>query len=82
MADRFKIELDREGVRSLLRSEKALKVCSKYADAAVKKLGDGYEATEWVGKNRANASVAATTYDARRENSENNTILKAVYASD
>ena len=28
MAEKFKIELDKEGVRSLLRSEKVLKVCS------------------------------------------------------
>lgn len=77
-----KIELNREGVRSLLRSEKALEMCSKYADDAVKKLGDGYETSEYIGRNRVNASVAAVTPAARKENSENNTILKAVYASD
>lgn len=77
MAD-VKFELNREGVRELLRSSEMMDICKSYADKARGSLGEGYEVTTKTGKNRVNAEVAAVTYQARRENSENNTILKAL----
>lgn len=74
----IEIELDREGVRELLRSEEMKEICKEYADKALSQLGDGYEVTTYTGTNRVNASVHATTYKARKDNMENNTILKAV----
>jgi hypothetical protein len=73
-----KFELNREGVRELLQSPEMLAVCEEYANNAVAQLGEGYEASTYVGKSRVNASVIATTYKARKENSETNSILKAV----
>lgn len=73
-----KFELNREGVRELLQSPEVLAVCEEYASNAVAQLGEGYEASTYVGKNRVNASVIATTFKARKENSETNSILKAV----
>lgn len=76
--DDVKIVLDKEGVRELLCSEEAKALCKEYADNALAQLGAGHEVTTWTGPNRVNASVRATTYLTRKENSENNTILKAV----
>ena len=42
------------------------------------RCGDGYEMTTHVGKNRVNASVHAKTIKARKDNSKNNTLLKAM----
>lgn len=73
-----KIELNKAGVRELLRSSEMMSICKEHADAALNRLGPGYEVTTHTGKNRVNAEVAAVTWAARKENSENNTILKAL----
>lgn len=72
-------ELDRRGVRYLLRSDEMMQAVKAEADAAVSTLGAGYEADTHVGKNRVNASVYAVTAAAKRENLSQNTILKAVF---
>lgn len=76
---RTKFELNRAGVGELLKSGEMLSVCESYANAIQARCGDGYEVTTHApGKTRVNASVMATTYKARRDNLENNTLLKAV----
>lgn len=74
---RVNFKLNRSGVRELLRSEEAKAVCKGYADAIQARAGDGYEVSTMTGANRANASVYAATVEARRDNYENNTLLKA-----
>lgn len=74
----FKFELNQSGVRELLQSSEMMAICKGYADNALASLGDGYEVSTYVGKSRVNASVIATTYAAKKENSETNCILKAV----
>lgn len=73
---RFK--LNKKGVRELMQSDAMLGICSEYANAALSSLGDGYGVNTYHGKTRVNAEVEAVTAKARRENLENNTILKAV----
>lgn len=73
-----KFELNSEGVRELLKSAEMEQCVSEYANKAVSRLGAGYEASTFQGKNRVNASVMAVTYEAKKENSKNNTILKAI----
>lgn len=75
---KVKVEIKQEGVKELMKSPEMLSICEEYAQNALQKLGDGYEATSMVGKNRCNASVSAVTPKAKKENSEKNTILKAV----
>ena len=77
----IKFELNREGVRELLRSSEMMQICENHANKAQAQLGSGYSVSTHVGKNRVNASVGAQTYAARKENSENNSILKAVLSS-
>ena len=48
------------------------------AEAVRSRCGDGYEVSVHIGPNRANASVSAETPEAKRDNWENNTLLKAL----
>lgn len=73
-----KVVLNRSGVRELLKSEEMMQICKGYAETARGRLGDGYEVTCHVGKNRVNAEIKAVSFGARKENLENNTILKAL----
>ena len=78
---RFKFELDRAGVGELLKSSEMMAICKEHADRALHTLGDGYEVTTHAGKTRVNASVHATSYKARRDAFDNNSIHKAVFGS-
>lgn len=74
----LKVVLNRNGVRDLLQSEEMKRICEEHAQKTLSRLGEGYVATSMVGKTRANASISADSYAARKDNSENNTILKAL----
>ena len=73
---KVKFELNRAGVRELMQSPEAVAVCKSYADKICSIAGDGFEVTTHVGKTRANASVGAATEGARKDNLENNILLK------
>lgn len=75
---KLKFELNKEGVRQLMRSSEMMAVCESYARKAHKELGTGYKVDKYVGTNRVNVSVAADTQSAREENSKKNSILRAV----
>lgn len=78
MSKDFSFKLNRAGVRELLQSDEMVGVLQSYAQSASASLGAGYEITTMVGKNRANARITAVTSEARKDNSKNNTLLKAV----
>ena len=78
MPQKIKFELNREGIKELLKSPKAEEICKEYANKAMMKLGSGYGVTTYKGQNRVNASVSAESAEAINENLNNNTILKAV----
>ena len=73
-----KVTINRSGVRELLKSDEMMQICKGYAENALERLGEGYEVTCHVGKNRVNAEVKAVSFSARKENIENNSILKAL----
>lgn len=75
---KLKVVLNRAGVRELMQSPEMQAILKEHADATAAALGEGYEVTTRVGKNRANAEVAAVTYQTRKDQLENNTILKAL----
>ena len=62
---KVKFELNRAGVRELLRSKEMMDICSEYANNAVGRLGNGYEVTTHTGVNRVNAQVSAETFAAK-----------------
>lgn len=75
---KYRIELNSEGVRELLRSPEMMAVCKSHADQIAARAGTGYEVTTYTGKTRVNASVHVVTDEAYRDNLKNNTLLKAV----
>lgn len=75
---KVKFELNRAGVRDLMLSPEMQNGLEQLGNAAVGRLGAGYSTNTYRGKNRVNVEVLAETMEARRENAENNTILKAV----
>ena len=73
-----KFKLNRQGVGELLKSNALQNVLETRANAAKSRLGEGYATSTYVGKTRVNVSIYAQSYEARKENMQNNTILKAV----
>lgn len=75
---KVRIELNTAGVRELLQSSEIMAVLEKEASARAAGLGPGYSVNTYVGRNRANAEIAAETEEARQDNLENNTLLRAI----
>lgn len=75
---KYKFELNRSGVRALLRSDEMKSMLKAKADAAAQACGDGYASGNYVMSTRAVARVSAVTAEAKQDNLKNNTILKAL----
>lgn len=75
----FHFELNREGVRTLMRSPEMQAVLKDRADTVKGRCGDGYDS--YVAQTRAVAVVETATPEAYNDNSANNTLLKAVSSS-
>ncbi len=71
-------KLNYKGVGQLMKSAEMQSVLEEKAKAIKNRCGEGYEQDIFVGKTRANAMVSAATYQAKKDNLENNTLLKAV----
>lgn len=78
MSKNFKFVLNRQGVRELLQSSNMQSILVEKASNVASSAGSGYAFNFKVGKNRGIASVYADTYEARKDNNENNTLLKAI----
>lgn len=63
-----------------MQSGEMVNVLNSYAQEAAGRLGAGYEVSTYVGKTRANARITAVSREAKKDNLENNTLLKAVGA--
>ncbi len=78
MSDKFKFVLNRNGVRSLLKSVNMINVLESEANEMLARLGPGHEKTYHMGSNRPNFSVATRSKKAAENNLDNNTMIKAV----
>jgi len=76
---KFIFKLNRKGVAELMKSQAMQDILKEHATTIKNRAGDGYEQDIYVGKNRANAMVKADTFKAKKDNSKNNTLLKAVH---
>ena len=72
---KVRFELDRAGVRALMRSPEMQAVLKARADTVKDRCGDGYEA--YVAQTRAVAVVETATRQAVDDNSAHHTLLKA-----
>lgn len=78
---RVNFRLNRAGVRELMRSPEAMSVVREEAvktQQIALQSCPGYEMDTHTGTNRVNAMVYADTYEARKDNYEHNTLLKAL----
>lgn len=71
-------KLNTNGVAQLMKSAEMQQVLENKASEIRNRCGEGYSQDVYVGKSRANAMVYADSFQARRDNMKNNTILKAV----
>ena len=78
MSAKFRIELNSEGVKELLRSPEMAAICKEHARTIANRAGSGYGVSTYTGVTRVNASVITETMEAVRDNAKNNTLLKAV----
>ena len=78
MAEKLRIEISGAGARALMTSPEIVAALESCADRIMDRLPSGYEKSVYPkGKSRANVSVFADTATARRENAQNNTLLRA-----
>lgn len=74
-----KIELNREGVRELLRSAEMEDCLMEQAAAVAGRAGDGFAiSAPYRGRNRLNVSVSAATREAMAACLEDNALLRAL----
>ena len=78
MAKNYKFKLNQSGVRELMKSNKMKSVLDEYANDVLKNLGDGYGTSSGETEERGKVRVFARTFKARKENLDNNTLLKAI----
>lgn len=78
MSNKIKVELNGEGVRQILKSQEVKALCAQKASEVVSRCGSGFGSDTFVGANRVNAMVFADTAEAKKRNSKDNTLLKAL----
>ena len=75
----LRIELNIAGIRQLRKSPEIVAELERHADATMAGLPAGdYEKSKYFGRNRANVSVSTKTNAAKKDNMENNSLLKAL----
>lgn len=81
MSKAIDFKLNSAGVRELLKSPEMQQECMRHASATLAAaLGssDGYVAEPRNYPERSGAAVRADTYEARKDNYDNNTLLKSL----
>lgn len=73
-----KFELNSKGVGDLLKSAEMQSILDQKASEIRGRAGIGYEHNVQVNPGRAHAMVWADTHQAKKDNLNNNTLLKAV----
>lgn len=80
MAQRIRVQLNRAGVRELLRSSEVRADLERRASAIARAAGDGMETDSEVGPNRARASVRTATSEAVKAEAEHRSLTSAIDA--
>lgn len=78
MSKGFKFKLNGKGVVELLKSAEMQSVIEEYANNCAMQAGNGYASDNVMSSDRVKAFVYADSDDARRDNNENNTLLKVI----
>ena len=75
---KIKFKLNGSGVRELLKSSEMRAICNEHATRIANSAGEGYEVQERSYPERTGFAVRTATAKAIKDNSDNNTLLKAV----
>lgn len=75
---KVKVVLNSKGVQEMLKSPEVADMCMQKAASALSRCGDGYEMDSRTYPERRGAVIKAVSYKARKDNADNNTLLKAV----
>lgn len=75
---KVKFEMNRKGIGQLLKSKEMTNVLQGVAYQVQGRAGDGYAVETYVGFDRAHAIIYTDTPEAKKDNAENNTLLKAL----
>lgn len=78
MSGKVRFDLNRAGVRELMRSSEAQTACEEYGNRIAAAAGPGYEVTTQTGVNRVHVRVAPATKEAINDNFRHNTLIKAM----
>lgn len=80
MAGAIVVEINRQGVRDLLRSEEVRADLERRAAAIAEAAGDGFEVETYRGANRCRAEVRTATEPARRAEATGHNLTRAIDA--
>lgn len=75
---KVKIELNNSGIRQLLKSEEMGQMLKQQAEQVRARCGSGYSTDLYQASSRVIAGVFAETAEAAKQNSRENTLLKAL----
>lgn len=75
---KVKIELNSSGIRQLLRSEEMGQMLKQQAEQVRARCGSGYSTDLYQASSRVIAGIFAETAEAAKQNSRENTLLKAL----
>lgn len=78
MADKFRLKVWPMEIRQMLNSEGAISVCRHYAQQVAGRAGSGYDIRVKHSTRRGVVFVYPATAVARRDNLQNNSLLKAL----
>ena len=76
--DKVKIKLNSSGIRQLLKSEEMGQMLKQQAEQVRARGGSGYSTDLYQASSRVIAGVFAETAEAAKQNSRENTLLKAL----
>ncbi len=77
-----KVKLNLKGINEVMKSPEIAAAVQAAGEVVAQSAGDGYEANTYTDtKYIAICDVTATTPEARRDNFENNTLIKALGSS-
>lgn len=75
---KVKIELNSSGIRQLLKSEELGQMLKQQAEQVRARCGSGYSTDLYQASSRVIAGLFAETAEAAKQNSRENTLLKAL----
>jgi hypothetical protein len=74
----IRVVLNSKGIQEMLKSPEVAEMCMQKAASALSRCGDGYEMDSRPYPERKGAVIKAVSYRAKKDNLDNNTLLKAV----